>query len=179
MRAHEQDESEQLLTLTEAAERCGVSRSTVRRALDAGQLAGAVQDGRQVWRVPVSSLTALGWTGAERARDTAPEQPGQPDTAQGAVTLFAQLMPLLEQLSTLQGERADLRSELAVARFRVEQLQRAERAPSRAGTGLVAAGVALVGAGAAWALAPELQLLGAALTAGAGVLAVAWAWLTR
>ena len=50
MRAHEQTDGEQLVTLSAAAELCGVSRSTVRRLLDRGELAGAVQDERQVWR---------------------------------------------------------------------------------------------------------------------------------
>jgi len=183
VRAHEQDEGAQLVTLSRAAELCGVSRSTVRRALDRGELPGAVQDERQVWRVPVSSLTAAGWTaadtGPERARDTGADTGAQADTAQSALTLFDQLAPMLQQLSNLQGERADLQSELAVARFRLEQLERVERQPSRSGTGLLLAGGALVAAGAAWALAPELPLLGAGLTAGAGVLAAVWAWVTR
>jgi len=183
VRAHEQDEHEQLVTLSDAAQRCGVSRSTVRRALDRGELPGAVQDGRGVWRVPVSALTAAGWTpadtGAERARDTGADTGGQGEPAQSALTLLSQLAPLLQQVSNLQSERGDLQSELAVARFRLEQAQRAERQPSRAGTGLLVAGGALVGAGGAWALAPELHLLGAALTAGAGVLAAVAAWLTR
>ena len=187
MRGHEQDESDQLLTLSEVAERCGVSRSTVRRALDRGELDGAVQDSRKVWRVPVSALTAAGWTpadtghrtGADIGRDTPPDTGGQADTGQSALTLFDQLAPLLQQVSNLQSERADLQSELAVARFRLEQVQDAERRPSRAGTGLLLAAGALVAAGGAWALAPELELLGAGLTAGAGVVAAVWAWVTR
>ena len=183
MRAHEQDEHEQLVTLSRAAELCGVSRSTVRRALDAGQLPGAVQDERQVWRVPLSALTAAGWTpadtGAERARDTGAGQGGQSEPAQSALTLLDQLAPLLQQLTSLQRERGDLQSELAVAQFRLEQVEQVERQPSRAGTGLLIAGGALVAAGGGWALAPELHLLGAGLTAGAGVLAAVGAWLTR
>jgi excisionase family DNA binding protein len=183
VRAHEQDESQQLLTLSEAAQRCGVSRSTVRRALDAGQLPGAVQDARRVWRVPVSALTAAGLTQADTGADlghrTPPDTGGQADTGQSALTLLSQLAPLLEQLTNLQRERGDLQSELAVARHRLEQVERAERQPSRAGTGLLVAGGTLVAAGGAWALAPELHLLGAGVTAGAGVLAAVGAWLTR
>lgn len=183
MRAHEQDEPEQLVTLSRAAELCRVSRSTVRRALDRGELPGAVQDERQVWRVPVSALTAAGWTpddtGAGRARDTGADTGGQGEPSQGALTLLSQLAPLIEQLTNLQRERGDLQSELTVARFRVEQLEQVERQPSRAGTGLLLAGGVLVAAGAGWALAPELHLLGAGLTAGAGVLAAVWAWVTR
>ena len=183
MRAHEQDEHEQLVTLSEAAQRCGVSRSTVRRALDRGELPGAVQDGRGVWRVPVGALTAAGLTQADTGADlghrTGADTGGQADTGQSALTLLSQLAPLLEQLTNLQRERGDLQSELAVARHRLEQVERTERQPSRAGTGLLVAGGVLVAAGGAWALAPELHLLGAGVTAGAGVLAALWAWLTR
>jgi len=183
VRGHEQDESEQLLTLSEAAQRCGVSRSTVRRALDRGELPGAVQDSRKVWRVPVSALTAAGGTaadtGADLGRDTPADTGGQADTGQSALSLLSELAPLLEQLTNLQRERGDLQSELAVAQHRLAQVQDAERRPSRAGTGLLLAAGALVAAGGAWALAPELELLGAGLTAGAGVVAAVWAWLTR
>jgi len=183
VRAHEQDEHEQLVTLSRAAELCGVSRSTVRRALDRGELPGAVQDERGVWRVPVSALTAAGWTPADTGADlghrTGADTGGQGDTGQSALTLLDQLAPLLQQLTNLQSERGDLQSELAVARFRLEQVERAQRQPSRAGTGLLLAAGALVAAGGGWALAPELHLLGAGLTAGAGVLAAGWAWLSR
>lgn len=183
MRAHEQSDGEQLVTLSEAAQLAQVSRSTVRRALDRGELPGAVQDGRGVWRVPVSALRTAGLTqadtGAELGQRTAPDTGGQADTGQSALTLLSQLAPLLEQLTNLQRERGDLQSELTVARFRLEQVEQAERQPSRAGTGLLLAGGALVAAGGAWALAPELHLIGAGVTAGAGVLAALWAWLTR
>lgn len=179
MRAHEQSDSEQLVTLSEAAQLSGVSRSTVRRALDRGELLGAVQDGRGVWRVPVSALRTAGVTQAELGQRTAPDTAGQADTGQSALTLLSQLAPLLEQLTNLQRERGDLQSELTVARFRLEQVEQAERQPSRAGTGLLLAGGALVAAGGAWALAPELHLLGAGVTAGAGAIAAVWAWLTR
>jgi hypothetical protein len=183
VRAHEQTEGEQLVTLSAAAELCGVSRSTVRRLLDRGELAGAVQDERQVWRVPVGSLAGAGLTvadtGARTGARTGSDIGGQAETGQSALTLLSQLAPLLEQLTTLQRERGDLQSELTVARFRLEQLERAEQRPGRAGAGLLLAGGALLAAGAGWALAPELHLLGAGLAAGAGLLAAGWAWLTR
>lgn len=183
MRAHEQTDGEQLVTLSAAAELCGVSRSTVRRLLDRGELAGAVQDERQVWRVPVSSLTGAGLTvadtGARTGARTGSDTGRQSETGQSALTLLSELAPLLQQLTNLQSERADLQSDLSVARFRLEQLQSAEQRPRRAGTGLLVAGATLVAAAGAWALAPELHLLGAGLTAGAGLLAAGWAWATR
>lgn len=177
------DSQSELLSLSRAAELCRVSRSTVRRALDRGELPGAVQDGRGVWQVPVSALRSVGLlpadTGADIGHRTGADTGGQADTGQSALTLLSQLAPLLQQLTNLQRERGDLQSELTVTRFRLEQVEQAERQPSRAGTGLLIAGGTLVAAGAGWALAPELHLLGAGLTAGAGVIATVWAWVTR
>ena len=47
-------------TLREAAERTGVSQSTVRRRLDAGDFPNAEQDAAGVWHVPVEDLLAAG-----------------------------------------------------------------------------------------------------------------------
>ena len=46
------------LTLTEAAETCGVSRSTIKRRLP--EFANADQDASGSWRVPVSDLLGAG-----------------------------------------------------------------------------------------------------------------------
>jgi hypothetical protein len=53
---------DELLTLTQAARRCDVSRSRLRRALDDGSLPNAVQsdDDRGTWLVPVSDLVDAG-----------------------------------------------------------------------------------------------------------------------
>jgi hypothetical protein len=47
-----------VLTLSEAAEACGVSRSTIKRRLS--EFANAHQDGSGSWRVPVSDLLGAG-----------------------------------------------------------------------------------------------------------------------
>ncbi|MFE2011346.1 helix-turn-helix transcriptional regulator [Streptomyces sp. NPDC059491] len=50
-----------LLTQREAAAACGVSRSTIRRRREAGDLADCVQDDERGWLIPVESLLAAGF----------------------------------------------------------------------------------------------------------------------
>lgn len=58
----------QSFTITEAAELTGISRTSIRRLLDAGELPGAFEapvsgEGtRQIWRVPLADLLAAGLT---------------------------------------------------------------------------------------------------------------------
>jgi len=67
--AREQARAARLFTLSQAAEVCGVSRSRIRRLLDAGAFPNAVQEdtpgkgtSAQVWRVPLADLQAAGLT---------------------------------------------------------------------------------------------------------------------
>jgi hypothetical protein len=48
------------LTLSEAAQACGVHRATIRRYLDGGKLAGAFKGADGAWRVPVPDLINAG-----------------------------------------------------------------------------------------------------------------------
>jgi excisionase family DNA binding protein len=177
MRGHEIEDE---LTLSQAADAAGVSRSTVRRMLERGELPGARQDERSRWLVTVGALRAAGLSVGEPARERAREQGAERgaagERAQGAVTLLDQLAPLIEQLTNLQRERGEIETELRVAQFRLAQVS--DR-PGRAGAGLMLAAGALLAAAGGWALAPELHLVGAGLTAGAALLAAGWAWLTR
>ncbi|MFB7032102.1 MULTISPECIES: helix-turn-helix transcriptional regulator [unclassified Streptomyces] len=50
-----------LLTQREAASACGVSRSTIRRRREAGELPGCVQDEERGWLIPVEALLAAGF----------------------------------------------------------------------------------------------------------------------
>ncbi|MEV7659886.1 helix-turn-helix domain-containing protein [Streptomyces anulatus] len=49
-----------MLTQREAATACGVSRTTIRRRREAGDLPGAVQDESRGWLIPVEDLLAAG-----------------------------------------------------------------------------------------------------------------------
>ncbi|MEQ4611608.1 helix-turn-helix domain-containing protein [Streptomyces cavourensis] len=50
-----------MLTQREAAAACGVSRSTIRRRREAGDLPGAVSDETRGWLIPVDGLLAAGF----------------------------------------------------------------------------------------------------------------------
>lgn len=50
-----------MLTQREAAAACGVSRTTIRRRREAGELPGAVQDPHRGWLIPVDDLLAAGF----------------------------------------------------------------------------------------------------------------------
>lgn len=47
--------------LGEAAERCGVSRSTVRRYREQGKFPNAFKDSSGAWKIPLEDLLAVGW----------------------------------------------------------------------------------------------------------------------
>ncbi|MCX5265621.1 helix-turn-helix domain-containing protein [Streptomyces sp. NBC_00199] len=49
-----------MLTQREAADACGVSRTTIRRRREAGELPGAVLDDERGWLIPVEDLQASG-----------------------------------------------------------------------------------------------------------------------
>lgn len=55
--------------LGEAAERCGVSRSTVRRYREQGKFPNAFKDPKGAWKIPLEDLLAVGW------KPNAPAQP--------------------------------------------------------------------------------------------------------
>ncbi|MFJ1839886.1 MULTISPECIES: helix-turn-helix transcriptional regulator [unclassified Streptomyces] len=89
-----------MLTQREAAAACGVSRTTIRRRREDGDLPGAVQDPKRGWIIPVDDLLAAGF------RLHAPTPPDAPATQAGE--------------TGHDQERADvaaLRSELAAAEY--------------------------------------------------------------
>ena len=130
----------ELLTLTQAARRCGVSRSAVRRALDGGSLPGAVQseDDRGTWLVPVPDLVAAGLLADPEQSADSPEQvagqvattgeqsadsPEQPLPAGVGLVKWEDVQGLVGQLVTAQDDRARAETELRVATFRLEQAE--------------------------------------------------------
>ncbi|NUW04320.1 AlpA family transcriptional regulator [Streptomyces sp. CAI 127] len=67
-----------MLTQREAAAACGVSRTTIRRRREAGDLPGAVQDEARGWLIPVEDLLTAGF------RLNAPAGPDTPAAASSA-----------------------------------------------------------------------------------------------
>lgn len=183
------------LTLSEAAARAGVSRSTIRRLRERGQLPNARKADGAGWLVTVGDLTRAGLVlvtaeqareQGEQAAEQAREQGGRGGQPGSTLSLLSQLAPLMEQVSNLQAERGELLGEQRVLRFRLEQAeqqladaQQQAQQPARAGSGLLLAAVALITAAAGWQLVPQLVPVGPAVTAAAGLLAGGWAWRTR
>lgn len=97
-------------TLSEAAERTGTSRSTMRRYRETGKFPNAYKDTDRQWRVPVEDLLASGLTLSGQAQ---PEQVSKP--SEQAQVL--QPEPLSERVRELEGL-------LALERARTEGLER-------------------------------------------------------
>lgn len=101
-------------SLTEAAERTGASRSTLRRYREAGRFPGAFKDSAGAWRFPLEDLLANGLRPIDPAQSeqvSMPAEQGQP----------ARLAELEREVSELQGR-------LAVERERSAGLERLARA---------------------------------------------------
>lgn len=104
-------------TISEAVERTGASRSTIRRYRDAGKFAHAFKDSAGVWRVPIEDLLAAGLSVSDPARV---EQVSQ---------VNEQVQPAHEQATvTLREKVTELERALAVEQARNEGLQRAAAA---------------------------------------------------
>lgn len=99
-----------LLTQREAAAACGVSRTTIRRRREAGELPGAVLDEDRGWLIPVEDLLAAGF------RLNAPAPPDEKkDVGDPAPAGAHQDAAPAETASTLQAELERLRHEHALA----------------------------------------------------------------
>lgn len=63
-------------TISETAQRCGVSKSTVRRYREDGKFPNAWKDGSKPpqWRIPLEDLLAVGWKPVDTS-EVSPEQP--------------------------------------------------------------------------------------------------------
>jgi len=112
-----------LLTLSEAAEQCGVARSTIRRALDQDRFPNAVRDddARGTWWVPVSDLLDAGYVPA--TPQSTPQVPEQ-STPQGThLVPWADVAQLVDRLADLQDARATAERDAAVAAFRQQQAE--------------------------------------------------------
>lgn len=108
-------------TLTEAVQRTGASRSTLRRYLDAGKFPNAYKDTSKAWRFPLEDLLAAGLNvsepPAERALSTSTEH---------AATATAEQVSKLEQALRDERTRADNAERLAASYLdNVQDLRRA------------------------------------------------------
>ncbi|WP_371558701.1 helix-turn-helix domain-containing protein [Streptomyces longwoodensis] len=107
--------SRPMLTQREAADACGVSRTTIRRRREAGELPGSVLDDERGWLIPVDDLLAAGF------RLHAPAPPDQ--VAPGAATATAAGGAQADQTR----EAAELRAELERQRHEHERELAEER----------------------------------------------------
>jgi multidrug efflux pump subunit AcrA (membrane-fusion protein) len=119
-----------LLTLSEAAEQCGVARSTIRRALDQDRFPNAVRDddARGTWWVPVSDLLDAGYVPAtpQSTPQSTPQMSEQSTTQGTHLVPWADVAQLVDRLADLQDARATAERDAQVAAFRQQQAE-AER----------------------------------------------------
>lgn len=132
-----------MLTQREAAAACGVSRTTIRRRREAGDLPNAVQDPARGWLIPVGDLLAAGFRlnapapaeDADTPRSTAEDQGGGLDQAAPSVGVEAELERMRHEhaLALAQAEYArqlaqaeaeHLRKQLAAKGEHIQDLQR-------------------------------------------------------
>jgi predicted DNA-binding transcriptional regulator AlpA len=105
-------------TLTEAVERTGASRSTIRRYRDAGKFPNAYKDTAGAWRFPLEDLLAVGLKPTEPAREQA-----QNTSTEQATT---EQLNKLEQALIMERTRADNAERLAASYLaNVQDLRRA------------------------------------------------------
>ena len=107
-----------LLTQRQAADACGVSRSTMRRAREAGRFPNAVLDGT-TWMIPVGDLLAAGY----RLHAPAPPDSDGPSRDQEAEEADATTRDLERQLHEAQLALAEARGREAAQAARVEELR--------------------------------------------------------
>src|SRR5699024_44584 len=123
-------------TLAEAAERCSISRSTIKRRLSAGELPNAYKTSSGQWRIPVTDLIAAGydpgkveWSDPEQPTPSATSEPQQGPSE-------ARLRELEQELAQERLRRANAEQIAEERRARIEDLQMAMRlleAPAREG----------------------------------------------
>lgn len=118
-------------TLTEAVERTGASRSTLRRYLAAGKFPHAYKDSSNAWRFPLEDLLAAGLSPSEPAREqrlSVSTERVQSTLTEEARTATAEQVSKLEQALREERARADNAERLAASYLaNVEDLRRAMR----------------------------------------------------
>jgi predicted DNA-binding transcriptional regulator AlpA len=108
-------------TLTEAVERTGASRSTLRRYLAADRFPNAYKDSSNAWRFPLEDLLAVGLSPSEPAREQT-----QSKVTEQASAASAEQVSKLEQALREERMRADNAERLAASYLdNVHDLRRA------------------------------------------------------
>jgi predicted DNA-binding transcriptional regulator AlpA len=108
-------------TLTEAVQRTGASRSTLRRYLDAGKFPNAYKDSSKAWRFPLEDLLAAGLSVSEP-----PSERAQSTPIEQLSTATAEQVSKLEQALREERTRADAAERLAASYLdNVHDLRRA------------------------------------------------------
>lgn len=121
----EQPTSPHLFTLSQAAAACGVSRSRIRRMLDAGAFPNAVQEATpgkgtsaQVWHVPVPDLLAAGLVPNRETNRPADRSGGEGDLSE---QVPGQALTDLQHALDLERERRKAAEAVAAERERTIQ----------------------------------------------------------
>lgn len=118
-------------TLSQAAKRCGTSRATLQRALNAGRIPGAVRDEQGWWQLPLEGLLAAGFLPDRPApaedQDSGPHRGGAREHARTPDPAPAEpASELVELRIELERERA--RADLERTRREAAEQLAAERA---------------------------------------------------
>lgn len=117
-------------TLTEAVERTGASRSTLRRYRDAGKLPNAYKDTAGSWRFPLEDLLASGLKLTDPAHHehvTTPNGHAQPAIEQPTPELQLKVMELEKALAVEKARNEGLERIAASAQANADDLRRALR----------------------------------------------------
>jgi len=118
------------LTLRQAAEKCGKSRSTIHRALKSGKISGG-RDDDGAWSIDPSELARVfPWDEPGHVRRDAMEH-GRDDAGDGASVLSVKVEMLEQQLERERETVEDLRRRLDKAEERVFALSAPSPQPHR------------------------------------------------
>lgn len=114
-------------TLAEAAERCSVSRSTLKRRLSADELPNAYKTGNGQWRIPVTDLIALGYTPGKVDWGDTSQATTDGDQEPTRAPAPDRLRELEQELAQERLRRANAEQIAEERRARIEDLQMAMR----------------------------------------------------
>ncbi|MFI6006804.1 helix-turn-helix domain-containing protein [Streptomyces sp. NPDC051366] len=122
-----------MLTQREAADACGVSRTTIRRRRETGDLPGAFEDPKRGWMIPVDDLLAAGFrlnAPAPADQDAeAPAGPAAEGEGQDAAVLRAELERVRAEhaLALAHAEYGQKLAEAEAQHLRAQLAERGER----------------------------------------------------